>query len=106
MANKKEDLDSDTVLENKEKVEVKKPNMYKVIFHNDDFTTMEFVIFVLQVVFQKSEYESIDIMLEIHHNSSSSVGVYTKDIATTKVAEATKLAEEFEYPLMITMEKD
>ncbi|MFN8671533.1 MAG: ATP-dependent Clp protease adaptor ClpS [Candidatus Sericytochromatia bacterium] len=98
--------DNDTILLEEKKTELKKPDMYKVIFHNDDYTTMEFVIFVLQAVFQKSEYESIDIMLEVHHNKLSVVGIYTKDVANTKISETMKLAEEFEYPLLVTMEKN
>ncbi len=94
--------DSDVVLE--EDLELKKPTMYKVIFHNDDYTTMEFVVFVLESVFHKSKAESTKIMLEVHKKGSGIVGIYTKEVATTNIYLVEKLAEENEYPFMATME--
>jgi ATP-dependent Clp protease adaptor protein ClpS len=80
--------------------------MYKVVFRNDNHTTMDFIIFVLQAVFQKSDYDSVDIMFEIHHKSASIVGVYPKDIAVAKRNESIRLAKEFGFPLVVSLEKN
>ena len=96
--------DSDVVLEEEEDLELQKPHMYKVIFHNDDYTTMEFVVFVLEAVFHKSKAESTSIMLEVHKKGAGVVGIYTKEVATTNIYLVEKLAEENEYPFMATME--
>lgn len=80
--------------------------MYKVIFRNDEKTTMEFIIFVLQAVFQKSEYDSIDIMFEIHHKNASIIGIYPKEIAVAKRNETLRLAKEFDFPLDVSLENN
>ena len=77
----------------------------KVLFHNDDYTSMEFVVFVLQAIFHKSRKESTGIMLEVHHKGIGIVGIYTYEVASTNIYLVEKLAEEYEYPFKATMEK-
>jgi len=91
------------LLEEAEK-EVKEPDMYNVVLHNDDYTTREFVVEVLQVVFHKPAIEATRIMLDVHKKGRGVVGVYTWDIAQTKVATVHKMAKEREYPLKCTIE--
>ena len=100
----REDGGSQTVLERKPRT--KKPRMYKVLLHNDDYTTMEFVVWILREVFRKSESESTALMLEIHHKGRGVAGVFTRDIAETKVAHVQLLAEEHAMPLMCTTEPE
>lgn len=90
---------------NKEKLKVKKPSLYKVIMHNDDFTTMEFVVEVLKTVFNKDINTSNKIMMDVHKLGRGIVGVYPYDIATTKVAMALDMAKEEGFPFNITIEE-
>ena len=100
----KEDNDSDLATERKSKLE--KVRRYKVLFHNDDYTTMEFVIDVLMKFFHKSETEATHIMLSVHHKGHGVAGVYTKDIAETKVAQVTDYAKEQGMPLRLSVEPE
>ncbi len=93
-----------TVLERKSKT--KKPRMFRVLLHNDDYTTMEFVVWVLERVFHKSDTEANALMLSIHHKGYGVAGVFTKDIAETKVAQTLALANENGMPLLCTLEPD
>ena len=79
---------------------------YKVIMHNDDVTTMEFVIMVLMDVFYKTEEEAERLMLEVHNNGSAIVGRYTWDIACTKQQRVQTLAAQEEFPLRVTIEQE
>lgn len=90
--------------ERKEKVE--KAKRYMVLFHNDDYTTMEFVVHVLMKFFHKSETEATHIMLSVHHKGHGVAGVYTKDIAETKVAQVQDYAKEHGMPLRLTAEPE
>jgi len=85
---------------------VKRPRKYAVMFHNDDYTTQEFVILVLVQYFNKSEEEALKLMLEVHTKNKAIVGVYTKDIAETKVEIATSFARKSNMPLAITAEPE
>jgi ATP-dependent Clp protease adaptor protein ClpS len=91
------------LLEEVEK-ELKEPDMYRVVLHNDDYTTKEFVVEVLQTVFQKPAIEATKIMMDVHKKGRGVVGVYTWDIAQTKVAQVHSLAKEQEFPLKCTIE--
>lgn len=84
---------------------LKKPKMYKVLLLNDDYTTMEFVVYVLQSVFQRSETEAVQIMLHVHRNGQGVAGVYTFEIAETRVAQVEAQAREHEFPLRCSMEE-
>lgn len=90
----------------KKKSKTKKPKLFKVVFINDDYTTMEFVVRVLEVVFHKSPAESAAIMLRIHNNGSGVAGVYTREVAETKVEQTIGWARREGHPLMVTMEPE
>ena len=87
-----------------EEVKVKRPKMYKVLIHNDDYTTMEFVVMVLRVVFFLDEAQSTQVMLHVHRNGSGVAGVYTYELAETRIRKATDLARQNDYPLKFSME--
>jgi ATP-dependent Clp protease adaptor protein ClpS len=99
------DYEDDVILEDEEDLELEEPGMYKVLFHNDDYTSMEFVVFVLEAIFHKSKQESTTIMLEVHHKGIGVVGTYTYEVASTNIYLVEKLAEENEYPFKATMER-
>src|SRR5882757_5600252 len=84
---------------------VKRPPLYKVLLHNDDYTTKEFVVQILQYVFHKEQTEAVQIMLHVHKKGIGVAGVYTYEIAETKVALVEDLARQHEYPLKCTMEE-
>ncbi len=98
------DKGRELVLDRKPKT--KKPRRYKVVIHNDDYTTMEFVVWVLKSIFHKTGPEARQLMLAVHHKGKGIAGVYTRDVAETKVAQATALAESQDMPLMITTEPE
>jgi ATP-dependent Clp protease adaptor protein ClpS len=83
---------------------VKHPPLFRVILLNDDYTTMEFVVFVLQTVFHLSGEQATAIMLAVHKNGSGVAGIYTKEVAETKVAIVTHLARQSEHPLKCVVE--
>ena len=89
--------------ESREKVA--EPPLFKVLVHNDDYTTMEFVVWVLESVFSMSEEQAIQVMLNVHLRGTGVAGIYTYEIAETKVERTTTLAREHEYPLLVTMEE-
>lgn len=82
------------------------PRRYRVIFHNDDFTTQEFVVYVLERFFRKTETEARHIMLTVHHKGAAVAGVYTKDVAETKAQQVMDLAREHGHPLLLTTEPE
>ena len=82
------------------------PPMYRVLLHNDDFTTMDFVVQILMRVFNKAFEEAARIMLNVHRKGIGLCGVYTYEVAETKVDTVHSLAREHQYPLKCTMEKD
>ena len=86
------------------RAKTKKPPMFKVLFHNDDYTTMEFVVSVLISVFHHSEASAFRIMMHVHQNGVGVAGVYTKEVAETKVAQTIAAARKHEYPLEVTIE--
>jgi ATP-dependent Clp protease adaptor protein ClpS len=86
--------------------ETKEPPMYRVLLHNDDYTTMEFVIEVLMYVFSKSPESAAKIMMNVHQQGIGVCGVYTHEIAETKVDTVHNLARESGYPLRCSMEQE
>ena len=94
------------MIKEKEKVFTNFPKHYKVIFHNDDFTTMEFVVKVLIEVFYKSENEAMAIMLAVHETGQGVVGLYSYDMAVSMTKKATAMAREMGFPLRITYEPE
>jgi ATP-dependent Clp protease adaptor protein ClpS len=100
----REDREGDLATEKKRKVE--KVRRYKVVLHNDDYTTMEFVVLVLMKFFHKTETEATHIMLSVHHKGHGVAGLYTKDVAETKVAQVMSYARENSMPLRVTAEPE
>ena len=96
--------DGDVLTESETKLE--KPKLYKVILHNDDFTTMEFVIFILQQVFLRSDAEAFTIMLKVHNEGIGIAGIYPFEIANMKAEKAMNLSRAHEYPLLCTVEEE
>jgi len=95
-----------TVLPRKKaKDEVKRPQRFKVLLHNDDFTTMEFVVWVLQGVFHHDEATATEIMLHVHKNGVGVAGVYPREIAESRVAQVEALARQHEFPLRASYEE-
>lgn len=93
-----------TVLEREPKLD--KPKMYRVLLHNDDYTTMEFVVWILREVFAMTGDRAVALMLAIHNTGRGMAGVYTRDIAETKAARVIELAEDNGMPLLCTTEPD
>jgi ATP-dependent Clp protease adaptor protein ClpS len=89
----------------KDRKKLQEPPRYKVLLHNDDYTTMEFVVLILEKVFHKSTAEATRIMLNVHNNGVGIAGVYPREIAETKVTVVLDLARKNEYPLKCTMER-
>ncbi|MFO0752343.1 MAG: ATP-dependent Clp protease adapter ClpS [Thermodesulfovibrionales bacterium] len=90
----------------KERRKAKKPPLYRVFLLNDDYTTMDFVVHILETIFRKSPVEATRIMLHVHKSGKGLAGVYTRDIAETKIAEVHGLARKSSFPLQCTMEKE
>lgn len=90
----------------KKKQKTKKPKRYKVVFLNDDYTTMEFVVQVLETIFHRSPAESAAIMLRVHNEGAGVAGVYTKEVAEMKVEQTIGWARREGHPLMLTMEPE
>jgi len=90
----------------KSRSQTKKPAMYKVLMLNDDYTPMEFVVQVLETFFSKSHDEAMKIMLHVHQRGVGMCGVYTYEIAETKVTRVMDLARQNQHPLQCTIEKD
>ena len=88
----------------RQRTDLREPRRYKVTIYNDDFTTMEFVVKILTLVFYKSEAEAL--MLQVHHSDKAVVGIYSYDVATSKVRKATNMAREAGFPLRLTVEPD
>mgnify|MGYP003676035086 CR=1 FL=1 len=90
----------------KAKPKTKKPSMYKVLMLNDDYTPMEFVVHVLEAFFHKNREEATRIMLHVHRRGLGVCGVYTYEVAETKVAQVVDFARRHEHPLQLTLEKE
>lgn len=101
-----DDVDGDSGVATVVKKKFKRPPLYKVLLHNDDYTTMEFVIFILQSVFGKTEDEATAIMLTVHKQGHGVCGVYTYEIAETKAQKVTEFAKEEDHPLLCTVEPE
>jgi len=90
----------------KSKPKTKKPSMYKVLLLNDDYTPMEFVVLILERFFNKNTEEATQIMLHVHRRGVGICGVYTYEVAETKVTQVVDLARRNQHPLQCTMEKE
>jgi len=103
MSRREVEFDHEVVTETEKKL--KKPPLYKVLLHNDDYTTKEFVVQVLQYVFHKEPTEAVQIMLHVHRKGIGVAGVFPYEVAETKVSLVESLARQNEYPLKCTMEE-
>jgi ATP-dependent Clp protease adaptor protein ClpS len=87
-------------------VKTKRPPYFKVVLLNDDYTPMDFVVFILKDIFRRSHEEAVSIMLEVHQKGEGICGVYTRDVAETKAEESIVIARRNEYPLQCRVEKE
>jgi ATP-dependent Clp protease adaptor protein ClpS len=102
---------ANTLTKQKDRVEIQdqerldEPPRFRVLLHNDDYTTMDFVVMILQTVFNKDTVTATEIMLNVHKNGIGEAGIYTRDVAETKVAVVQELSRKNEHPLKCTMEE-
>jgi len=105
-SDKNRDDEPNTGLVTKTRPKTKKPSLYRVLLLNDDYTPMEFVVFVLQRFFNKNQEDATRIMLHVHQNGVGVCGVFTYEVAETKVAQVIDEARRHQHPLQCTMEKE
>lgn len=96
----------DILTESRNEQKLERPRMWRVLLHNDDYTTQEFVVWVLETVFRKGRAEAFTIMMSVHRSGLGVAGVYTHDVAETKLKTTQQMAEEQEFPLLVTMEPE
>ena len=100
------DTRESTLTETLGEQQLQRPRMWRVLLHNDDYTTQDFVVWVLETIFHKPRGEAFTIMMAVHRSGIGMAGVYTHDVAETKVRTTKQLAEEHEFPLLVTMEAE
>ncbi len=98
--------EGDAQILTEERVDVRPPPMYRIILLNDDYTPMDFVVWLLESVFHKSKEESVALMLQVHKQGSAICGIYPYDVARTKIFHVKGLAKKHEHPLECIMEED
>jgi ATP-dependent Clp protease adaptor protein ClpS len=86
--------------------ELQEPRMFKVLLHNDDYTSMEFVVEILRTVFHKTEEQAVQMMLQVHEKGKAVCGIYSFEIAQTKAEQVKQRAKKSEFPLLATIEED
>ena len=101
--NPNHNTNDDSVLE-AERIDTKPPPMYRVLLLNDDYTPMDFVVGILQQVFAMTREQATGVMLQVHRTGMGTCGVFTKEVADTKVAQVAELAASYQHPLQCTME--
>jgi ATP-dependent Clp protease adaptor protein ClpS len=94
------------VIEPETKAKTARPPFYRVTLLNDDYTPMDFVVFILKQVFHKGHEEAINVMLEVHNKGAGTCGVFTRDVAETKVEQVVAFARKNEHPLQCVMDKE
>ena len=99
-------METNIVTKQKNEVKIKKPKNYKVVMYNDDYTTMEFVINILVSVFNKKIVEAEKVMLDVHERGKGVAGIYSHDIAITKVSAAMSMAKENGFPFKLIVEEE
>ena len=102
----KEDSIIQEKVETTDRTSLQEPPLYKVLLHNDDYTTMEFVVMILQTVFQKDIDEATLIMLNVHHQGVGIAGVFTLEVGETKVELVHQMAKQNQFPLKCSLEKE
>lgn len=98
-------MEGQVITKQKEKIKIKKPKSYKVVMFNDDYTTMEFVIEVLVNIFNKTVMEAEKIMLDVHEKGKGVAGIYSYDIAITKITTAMNMARQEGFPFKLAAEE-
>jgi ATP-dependent Clp protease adaptor protein ClpS len=98
--------DGGVVIATKSKTKGKRPSLFRVLLVNDDFTPMDFVVMVLRQCFAKTQEEAVAVMLSVHNTGVGVCGVYTFEVAETKVMEVMRLARQYQHPLQCTMERE
>ena len=106
MADKRDGSDSDASILTKTKTKTERPPLYKVLLLNDDYTPMEFVVHVLERFFGLTHAQAFEIMLTVHKKGLAVVGVFSAEVAETKVAQVMDFARRHQHPLQCTMEKE
>ena len=101
-----QEIKSDGLLLAEPKAKTKRPPYFKVVLLNDDYTPMDFVVFILKDIFRKGHEEAVNIMMEVHQKGAGNCGVYTRDVAETKAEMVITLARRNEYPLQCCVEKE
>ena len=100
------DAEESTLIDSRSEQKVQPPRLWRVLLHNDDYTTQDFVVWVLESIFNKPRGEAFAIMLNVHRSGLGLAGVYTHDVAETKLKATRQAAEEHEFPLLVTMEPE
>ena len=100
------DAHESTLADSRSDEKLERPRLWSVLLHNDDYTTQEFVVWILETIFQKPRGEAFAIMLSVHRSGLGLAGVYTHDVAETKLQAVRARAEEHEFPLLVTMEPE
>lgn len=95
-----------TLTDERQEQKLQRPHMWRVLLHNDDYTTQDFVVWVLESIFRKPRAEAFAIMMSVHRSGLGIAGVFTHDVAETKVRATQRAAEEQEFPLLVTMEPE
>src|ERR1700749_575518 len=98
--------DTGTGIVTKTSPKPKKPSLYKVLLLNDDYTPMEFLVHILEKIFGKSREEAVDVMLHVHRHGVGICGIFTFEVAETKVAQVIEFSRRHQHPLQCTMEKE
>jgi ATP-dependent Clp protease adaptor protein ClpS len=100
------DARESTLTESRSDQKVQRPRLWRVLLHNDDYTTQDFVVWILETIFHKPRAEALTIMMSVHRSGLGLAGVYTHDVAETKLKAVRDRAEEHEFPLLVTMEPE
>jgi ATP-dependent Clp protease adaptor protein ClpS len=100
------DAEESTLTDSRSDEKVQQPRLWRVLLHNDDYTTQDFVVWVLESIFNKPQGEAFAIMLNVHRSGLGLAGVFTHDVAETKLKATRQAAEEHEFPLLVTMEPE
>lgn len=100
------DSEHDGAVLTESETKLEKPKLFKVLLHNDDFTTMDFVVFILKHVFMRGDAEAFSIMLKVHNEGIGIAGVYPYEIANMKAEKAVNLSKAHEFPLLCTVEEE
>jgi ATP-dependent Clp protease adaptor protein ClpS len=100
------DPNESVLSETRSEQKLERPRLWRVLLHNDDYTTQDFVVWVLETIFHKPRGEAFAIMMSVHQSGLGIAGVYTHDVAETKLKATRQVAEEHEFPLLVTMEPE